>query len=155
VNHIRYTDIPLPSSDSTDVATLAAAAEHFLAEQRWCGSVLRVTPVFAIAGVLGVFRCSLIPSDPAADVMVWVVVGDLPPAYLVHEPGDSWQDALRGYVEEMGQWVAAARTGSSVEDFIPVNVPPTPEYADLLASRLTFIQTRLVEVDPDSAASDV
>jgi hypothetical protein len=155
VHHTRYVDSSLPSSDSTDVATLAAAAERFLTEQRWCASVLRVTPVFALSGVLGVFRCSLIPSDPAADAMVWVVVGDLPPAYLVHEPGDSWQDALRGYVEEMGQWVAAARTGSPIEDVIPVNVPATPEYADLLASRLTFIRTRLVEVDPDSVESDV
>ena len=137
-----------------DVPALAAVAERFLAGQRWCGRVLRVTPAFAFAGVLGVFRCSLIPSDPAADVMVWVVVGDLPPAYLAHEPGDSWQDALRGYVEELGAWVAAVRGGAPVDDLIPVNVPPTPEYADMLASRLEFIRTRLLEVDPDSVESD-
>jgi len=87
--------------------------------------------------------------------MVWVVVGDLPPAYLAHEVDDSWQDALRGYVEEMSVWVEAARSGSSLDDVIPVNVPPTPEYADMLASRLDFIRTRFVEVDPDSVASDV
>ena len=138
-----------------DVPALAAAAERFLAGQRWCARVLRVTPVFAIAGVLGVFRCSLVPSDPAADVMVWVVVGDLPPAYLAHEPGDSWQDALRGYAEEMGEWVSAVGAGASVDDLIPVNVPATREYADMLASRLEFIRTRLVEVDPDSVENDV
>jgi len=138
-----------------DVPALAAAAERFLAGQRWCARVLRVTPVFAVAGVLGVFRCSLVPSDPAADVMVWVVVGDLPPAYLAHEPGDSWQDALRGYAEEMGEWVSAVGTGASVDDLIPVNVPATREYADMLASRLEFIRTRLVEVDPDSVENDV
>jgi len=138
-----------------DVPALAAAAERFLAGQRWCARVLRVTPVFAVAGVLGVFRCSLVPSDPAADVMVWVVVGDLPPAYLAHEPGDSWQDALRGYAEEMGEWVSAVGAGASVDDLIPVNVPATREYADMLASRLEFIRTRLVEVDPDSVENDV
>jgi hypothetical protein len=143
-----------PTRDA-DVPALAAAAERFLAGQRWCARVLRVTPVFAIAGVLGVFRCSLLPSDPTADVMVWVVVGDLPPAYLVHEPGDSWQDALRGYVDEMGRWVAAARAGAPVDDLIPVSVAPTAGHADMLASRLEFIRTELVEVDPDSVESDV
>jgi|SRR6185312_16157619 len=140
---------------NADVPTLAAAAKGFLAAQSWCGSVQRVTPLFAIAGVIGVFRCTLVPSHPEADMMVWVVVGDLPPAYLAHEVDDSWQDALRGYVEEMSVWVEAARSGSSLDDVIPVNVPPTPEYADMLASRLDFIRTRFVEVDPDSVASDV
>jgi hypothetical protein len=138
-----------------DVPTLTAAAERFLAGQRWCGSVRQVTPVFAIAGVLGVFRCSLLPSHPDADVMVWVVVGDLPSAYLVHEPGDSWQDALRSYVEEMEMWVEAVRAGGALDEVIPVSAPATPEYADMLASRLGFIRDRLVDVDPDSVESDV
>jgi hypothetical protein len=141
------------SSPDTDVAALTSEARQFLARQRWCARVERVTPVFAIAGVLGVFRCSLVPSQPDADVMVWVVVGDLPPA--VHEPGDTWQDALRGYVEEMDLWVAAARAGASLADVIPVAAPPTPENAALLASRLDFIRTRLGDVDPDSIEGDV
>ena len=87
--------------------------------------------------------------------MVWVVVGDVPSAYLVHEPGDSWQDALREYVAEMNSWVTAVRTGTSLDDVIPVNAPPTMEYANMLASRLDFIQTRLVDVDPASVESDV
>lgn len=87
--------------------------------------------------------------------MVWVVVGDLPPAYLAHEPGDSWQDALRGYVEEVALWVAAVRESSSLDEVIPVNVAPTAEHADMLASRLEFIRVNLVEVDPDSVESDV
>jgi hypothetical protein len=143
------------SHHDADVPALAAAAERFLARHSWCASVQRVTPIFAIAGVIGVFRCTLVPSHPDADVMVWVVVGDLPPAYLAHELGDSWQDALRRYVEEMSAWVEAARSGASLDDVIPVNAPPTPEYADMLASRLDFVRTRFVEVDPDSVASDV
>ena len=144
-----------PSEREADVPVLAAAAERFLAGQRWCARVQGVTPVFAISGVLGVFRCTLIPSHPDADVMVWVVVGDLPSAYLVHEPGDSWQDALRAYVDEMEAWVAAVRAGASLEGVIPVRAAPTPEHADMLASRLEFIRTRLLDVDLDSVESDV
>ncbi|MGH7648870.1 MAG: hypothetical protein ACREND_12185 [Gemmatimonadaceae bacterium] len=109
-----------------------------------------------VEGVIGAFRCSLIPRQPDADVMVWVVVGDLPPAYLVHEPGDSWQDALASYVTEMSLWVDAVRAGKQPgDDIIPVNVPATRENAGLLAQRLQFIQTRLVDVDPDSVGRDI
>lgn len=87
--------------------------------------------------------------------MVWIIVGDLPSAYIVHEPGDSWQDALLGYVAEMDRWVDAARTGAPVEDLIPVDAAPTPENANMLASRLDFIRTNLLDVDPDSVESDV
>ncbi len=135
---------------------MAVEAREFLAAHSWCGQVHTVTPVFGLDGVLSVFRCTLLPNHPDADMMVWVVVGDLPPAYLVHEPGDSWQDALAGYVDEMGRWVAAIRTGEVPgEDIIPVNVAPTPEYAELLALRLAFIRSRLVDVDPDSVESDI
>ena len=146
---------PTNALRDADVPALAAAAERFLAGQPWCGRVRQVTPVFAIRGVLGVFRCSLIPSHPDADVMVWVVVGDLPSAYLAHEPGDSWQDALHGYVEEMAPWVEAVQAGRAVDGLIPVDVPATPPHAELLASRLAFIRTRLLDVDPRSVASDV
>jgi hypothetical protein len=144
-----------PSLRGADVPTLTQAAERFLARQSWCAQVQNVTRVFAIAGVLGVFRCTLLPSNPKADIMVWVIVGDLPPAYIVHEPGDSWQDALIGYVDEMDEWVRAVQNGTSLDDVIPVNGAPTLDNAAMLASRLDFIRTRLLDVDPDSLESDV
>jgi hypothetical protein len=144
------------SSQGSGIGVMTRAAEGFLAAQSWCAQVHSATPVFGIEGVVGVFRCTLMPSHPDADMMVWVVVGDLPPAYLVHEPGDSWQDALAAYVDEMGRWVAAVRSGESPgDDIIPVNVAPTLEHAELLASRLEFIRERLVEVDPDSVERDI
>jgi hypothetical protein len=147
------------ASDSSladaDVPTLAKAAENFLASQSWCGRVQQVTAVFAIVGIVGVFRCSLLPRSPDADVMVWVIVGDLPPACIVHEPGDLWQDALTGYVSEMERWIEAVRAGTSLDNIIPVNVLPSRESADMLASHLDFIRSRLLDVDPDSVKSDV
>jgi hypothetical protein len=139
-----------------DVAGMTSAATAFLAAQRWCGRVVSTVPVFVVEGVVGVFRCSLMPCQPDADVMVWVVVGDLPSAYLVHEPGDSWQDALGSYVSEMRCWVDVVLAGKEPgADIIPVDAPATRENAELLASRLEFIQTRLVAASPDSVANDV
>ena len=144
-----------PPLRESGVPMLAREAESFLARHRWCACVSQVTPIFAITGVLGIFRCSLVPSDSRADAVVWVIVGDLPPAYIAYEVEDSWQDALRAYVEEMEEWVEGVRTGASLDDVIPVNAPATPEHADMLASRLALIRTHLLEVDPNSVENDV
>lgn len=142
--------------ESTEVHALTSQARSFVEAFTWCERVTECVPGFAVAGVLGVFRVELIPAaGRGADPTVWVVVGDLPPAYLAFEEGDTWQDPLRGYAEEMQLWVDAVRAGDSLEDLIPVNVAPTPEHADLLARRLQFIRERLVSVDAASLESDV
>ena len=40
--------------------------------------------------------------------------------------------------------IDAAKTGRTVEGLIPVNVPPTPEYAKQLESRLTFLDKKIL-----------
>ena len=141
--------------ESAEVRALATRARRFVESFAWCERVTDCVLGFAIAGVLGVFRIDLIPTpERGADPNVWVVLGDLPPAYLAFDEGDTWQDALRGYVEEMQQWVDAVRAGESLEDVIPVNVSATREHADMLATRLQFISERLVSVDAASLESD-
>jgi Ni,Fe-hydrogenase III large subunit len=43
----------------------------------------------------------------------------------------------------MEEWVESVFQGKSVEDMIPVNVPPEVEYAEMLKSRLEFIRNYL------------
>ena len=76
--------------------------------------------------------------------MLWVITGDLPPAYLVTDDAPDWQGALAAYAGEMRKWVAAVRDGSSTADLIPVNVTPTAEHAAMLERRLDFIERELI-----------
>ena len=145
---------PIESIDDPGVAEFAKRAEQFLSGFRWCGRILGAELAWAAAGVLGVFRMRISPAQPSVDEIVWVVTGDLPPAYLAYEPQDTWQDALRGYVSEMQLWVDAAKGGEAVSDLIPVNIPPTPENAARLESRLAFIRSRLLAVPAESLESD-
>lgn len=46
----------------------------------------------------------------------------------------------------MQKWVAAVRSGQMVEQLIPVNAPPTRQYADMLDSRLAFIRDELLPI---------
>jgi hypothetical protein len=137
-----------------EVRDFARRAQAFVEGFGWCERVTACRLAFAIAGVLGIFRIDVVPTGASADPTVWAVVGDLPPAYLAFEEADAWQDALRGYVAEMDAWVEAVRTGGSLEDVIPVNVPRTSSYADQLEGRLRFLRAEFLEVDPDSVESD-
>ncbi len=52
--------------------------------------------------------------------------------------------ALDAYLGEMLDWVEAVDEGRSVEDLLPVNVPPTKEWADNLRRRLDFIGNKIL-----------
>jgi len=90
----------------------------------------------------------------AVDDTLWVVVGDLPSAYLALDDAPTWREALQGYVYEMGQWVSAVKQGDSLDDVIPVAVEPTIEHAEMLASRLAFIEEKILGVPDEDLESD-
>jgi hypothetical protein len=84
----------------------------------------------------------------------WVIVGDLPPAYLVLDNAPSWKEALEGYTEEMQRWVDAVRAGHNLDGIIPVNVAPIPEHADSLDLRLRFIREKIIQGEYSDVESD-
>ena len=147
--------VPLAKISNSEVRDLADEAVRFLEGHSWCRRVTDGELAFAVAGVVGVFRLTCEPTRPDVPSVLWVVTGDLPPAYLVTDDAPDWQGALAGYVYEMRKWVAAARVGASTEDLIPVNVAPTAEFAEMLDGRLDFLHNELVSVDADSVESDV
>jgi len=109
---------------------------------------------WAAAGVLGVFQFTIEPVRPDVDDRLWVIVGDLPPAYLVLDNAPSWKEALEGYTEEMQRWVDAVRAGHNLDGIIPVNVAPIPEHADSLDLRLRFIREKIIQGEYSDVESD-
>jgi hypothetical protein len=142
----RSNTVPLSdSAGGTDqLMSLAAEAHAFLAGFSWSGQILeqRVGPI--IEGILGTFLFRLEPSQESVDEWLWVIVGDLPPAYIVTDDAPDGPSALRRYIEEMCDWVRAVEKDAPVDDLIPVNVPPTKQYAEQLRSRLDFLRSRII-----------
>ncbi|GBC94071.1 hypothetical protein HRbin15_02578 [bacterium HR15] len=138
--------------DADEIREMAQEAEQFLRSHAWCQSVRQGYLDRGWAGVLAVFYFEIEPApNSLADQAVWVIVGDLPPAYLdiVHCP--SGAAALEGYVGAMWEWVEHVKQGKPVEGLIPVyyrgslrRVPPTREMAQLLESRLRFIEEHIL-----------
>ncbi len=137
-----------------EVRELAQEAETFISSQSWCARVEAVNLAWGSAGVLGVFQVRLTPAKPMVDPVLWVVVGDLPSAYLVIDDAPTWRDALQAYVQEMSRWVASVREGQSLSDVIPVTAEPTLANARLLEVRLQFIEREILAVPEGALASD-
>lgn len=130
---------------SGPLSALEEAAANFIRSFAWSGELLAMYDGFQEPGILGLFLVQLRPSRPHVDEWLWVVVGDLPAAYLVADDNPTTTQAIAGYVDEMQRWVDAVRKGAPVDDLIPVNAPPTHEYADMLAQRLHSLKDALLD----------
>lgn len=95
--------------------------------------------------MLGVFLFEIEPSRSGVDKYVWIVVGDIPPAYVDVESGENPREVLESYVAIMRDWVDTVFQGESVEDCYPVEVPATKEYAEMLENRLDLLDTFIME----------
>lgn len=142
----------LPIIDIVDVELnrLASEATTFLQGHQWCKRVISGWNDRAWNDHVAVFYFKIEPTPVSrADSDVWVIVGDIPPAYIRTKGCENGIQALRAYVEDMKDWVEHVRLGLPTENDVPVNVPAETRYAHMLDSRLQFIERELLSEDMD------
>jgi hypothetical protein len=132
------------AEDTALLREMLKEAETFLHSFSWCRSITESRFGLGVGGVVAVFLFKIVPVHADVDDWLWVVVGDLPPAYLVTDDNPNPASALEAYVAEMDAWVTAVESTQSVDDLIPVNVPATPENARQLRSRLEFLNSEII-----------
>jgi len=130
--------------ETQELNKLCDDAQRFVRAFRWHGEIKRVLFGLGIGGIVGVFLVELAPASPDIDSILWVVVGDLPPAYLVTDEAPEPDLALEAYIREMRLWVEAVKEGRDVADLIPVNARPTIENAVDLEKRLALLETEII-----------
>ncbi len=152
----RSTELPVSgvipidqiSSENTEEAQfpleMASKAQNYISRFSWCLSVRKVYFGDGYGRIVAVFLIHIEPSRPDVHEWLWVVVGDLPSAYLVIDTCNTPSQVLERYIDEISEWVKLAKKGRSSEDVIPVNAPPTPESARMLESRLTVLREQIV-----------
>jgi hypothetical protein len=131
--------------EARELKKLYEEARRYIGSFRWSGEIKRVLFGLGIGGVVGVFLVELAPAAPPdVDSILWVVVGDLPPAYLSVDEAPEPDLALEAYILQMRRWVEAVKAGTEVTDLIPVNAPPTLENATDLERRLNLLETEIL-----------
>lgn len=131
-------------SDTILLRRMANEAREFVSNQEWCEHVDHAYLAFGIGGVVAVFLFEITPHFEEVDSSLWVIVGDLPPAYIVVDGNPTALDALDAYCSEMERWINAVENGESVKDLIPVNAPPTQECSMQLKGRIAFLRSKIL-----------
>lgn len=139
---------PVAHIMDVEESALLNSARGFLAGFNWAGEIEEEHIGAVFPGIVAILLFRIKPTRPDVDDWLWVVIGDVPPAYLVCDECKNPWEALDGYIGEMEAWVEAASAGRSVEKLIPVNVLPTPASADALRTRLKFLDERIMPLLP-------
>ena len=126
--------------DTRLLRAMASEAQEYIQSFSWCKSIREAYFGDGYGGIVALFFFRIEPSKADVDEWLWVVVGDLPPAYLVTDQSKTPSQALEGYIDEMSKWVKLAKQGRSSKKVIPVNAPATLEDAEALEGRLKFLR---------------
>jgi hypothetical protein len=128
-----------------EVTELSKRAKDYLSSMAWCKEIISGWVGYASGYIIGVFFFEILPSREHIPSYIWVIVGDLPPAYLDIEYCPGVKDAVDGYVVEMQEWVDRVLSGRPLdESVIPVNVPVERRWAEALQTRLDLIREMIL-----------
>jgi hypothetical protein len=128
-------------------------AKSFLELYDWCRGIKESYVGMIYPEILGIFLFNIIPGEDVRE-WIWAVVGDIPPALLPLAAGENPAMVLDAYLGEMQRWVDAVRAGKSISGLLPVNAPPTKEYAEMLGSRLEFIGEEILMTEYEDDLRD-
>jgi hypothetical protein len=125
--------------DTLLLRTMSGEARRYISSFPWCGRIQSSYFGGGVGGLFAVFLFHIRPSRPGVEPWIWIVVGDIPPAYLPISDCTTPREVFRTYIRGMKKWVELARTrrtGSPEDGVPPVDVPATPEWAERLDQRL-------------------
>jgi len=124
--------------------SMAAQAEMYLSRFPWCQSIKANYFGAGVGKVAAIFVINIVRSRADVDEWMWVVVGDIPSAYIAIDDCKTPSSALVAYIREMRLWIQLAKQGRTSSEVIPVNVPPTAEWARKLERRMDFLQENIL-----------
>jgi len=130
-------------AETDELRQMLHEAREYIDGFPWCAAIEEELFGLGIGGVIGVFLFRIRPVG-AVDEWLWVIVGDLPHAYLVTDRASSPTRALEVYCELMEDWIRAVRQGDDLRMVFPVMAPPTSMNADLLERRIAFLRNEII-----------
>ena len=131
--------------ETQELKSMLQEAKEYIESFNWTPKISQAYMGIGLGGVIGVFLFKFAHAIKGTeDEYLWVIVGDIPSAYLVTEEAPGPVQALEIYCELMNDWAEAVTNNSSLEEVFPVKAPATKEHAEMLFSRITFIREKII-----------
>lgn len=128
-----------------EVIELAERAQAYIGSMSWCKEIVNGWLDYACGYIAGVFYFQILPAYPDVPSDIWVIVGDLPPAYMEAELCSNGCEAMELYIDGAQEWVDRVLEGRTIDDTVmPVNVPPEKKWAEELQGRLRFLREHIL-----------
>ena len=126
---------------------MAAEARGYIEDYEWCPPIENFHLALGVGGIVAAFLVQFEEViEGTEDDALWIIVGDLPTAYVIVEPGDDGEAALGRYCELMEDWAFNVLKGNSLDESFPVAAEATHENAEMLTQRIAFIRTEILEL---------
>ncbi|MDL2213830.1 hypothetical protein LJC29_07685 [Bacteroides sp. OttesenSCG-928-N06] len=143
INKIKESNDDIEHID--EVLELSTEAQKYLSSFPWCNKILRGWLAKSWGYMLCVFYFEIEPKPLyGADNFLWIIVGDIPPAYIDIESAHNELEALEAYVYLMEEWINTFRQGKSIENCFPINIEPSEKYANMLSKRMEIVKTNFI-----------
>ena len=121
--------------DTKLLQQMAQEAVTYVRSFLWCIELHEQYFGDGIGGVVALFLFRVTIRGSEDPEWIWVIVGDIPSAYMEVEPSYSPRAALLRYIEGVEEWLAAPEEERASGDLIPIEVPPGAESIDMLRRR--------------------
>jgi len=128
-------------SDTKLLREMAAEAVRYVRSFEWCLEVHEQYFGDGVGDIVALFLYRLSIRGIETPEWVWVIVGDLPSAYLEFDGFPRPRAALEGYIEGVEEWLAASPEERTSGDLIPIEAAPEPEWIEALAGRMKTLRT--------------
>jgi hypothetical protein len=98
----------MTGEDEEDTAFLRGMsqdAEAYLRSFSWCKEVQGSFFGGGVGGIIAVFLFNIRPARPEVSSWIWIIVGDIPSAYLPLEDAPSPAEIFKTYLRGMSKWL--------------------------------------------------
>jgi len=130
--------------DTSLLKGMLSEARKYITSHDWCPKICEEYFGFGIGGIVAVFLFRFSEKIKETDDLLWILVGDLPSAYLVIDDIPNAMTALEVYCDLMEDWSNAILKGAPLENAFPVKVDPTEKHAKMLLKRVSLLRTDII-----------
>ena len=138
--------------EQSQFTEMEESAKSVLSAEPWCPPTIETYVAAYCPPILGVFLYKIDTQHPIAlededdfPEWAWVVVGDLPPLYILYVPIGDGLGALRVYIEIYQTWLERFDSGLPFEELDDLKVPKDAKHADMLRVRLELLTKNFTE----------
>jgi hypothetical protein len=130
--------------DTRSLKDMAKGAREYISSFSWCPPIKELFLARGVGDVVAAFVVHFTQRIRDRDEFLWVIVGDLPSAFLVIDRCKTAGQALQAYCDLMQEWSNAVLEHRELSGIFPVQAQPTAENATLLEKRVRVLRERII-----------